>query len=293
MKIIIKFDFQNGWGDTFLSLFDILNCIDYIKKNHPELYVIFLINDLYNINTLKLVLNTEYFEGIVDEFNILNINELFINKNGFGEYKGTKFERIYSGRNDFIKNNIPGIYDVYSEEKSLEYVSNLKIPFLDFTFDNLDERVKYFPIFNESLVERANKFIQENLDYKFESIYYRAINPLNYNNLNNFINKLKSQIDFSKKYFMCSNSALIKKMVKEIGVDVKFFRDLDSHDINHIPNGFVRFGQLAEDAIFPVTEMIILGQSSNIIYSGDIQHVSLFNWYAINVKKVNLTNIIL
>jgi hypothetical protein len=293
MKLLFKFDFANGWGDTFLSLFDIVNCINYVKENYPNFYIIFLINDNNSVDTLKLVLDFEFFNQISDEFNVLSKDSLFKNLNGIGWYKNEKFSRIYSGRNEDTKNNIPGIFDVFCLESNLNEIINLNIPFLNFTFNDIDDRVEYFPIFNKNLINLANDFIKDNFNSGFESIYFRALNPLNYENIDSFKNKLSKFVSKEKKYFMCSNSSLVKKIILDEGYNVIFFRNFKDHNLDHIPNGFTVFGQTVEDAIFPVTEMIILGESSKIIYSGDIQNVSLFNWYAINIKKVNLENIIL
>jgi hypothetical protein len=291
-KLILKFDFRNGWGDTFLSVFDIVNCIKYIKEKYLDIYVIFLINDIHNVNTLSLVLDIDYIKSIADEFYILNKQNAFIAVNGIGVYDNINYIRIYSGRNNNVKNNIPGIFDVYANELFLNEIINLNIPFINFTFNDIDDRVKYFPVFSQNLIKQSKDFIKQHFNNNnFESIYYRALNPINYTNLNTFIYKLKNLVDLNNTYFMCSNSALIKKMVKDSGINVVFYRDLDNHSMNHIPNGFTMYGQTIEDAIFPMTEMIILGESSNILYSGDVSNISLFNWYAINIKKTQLTSI--
>ena len=65
------------------------------------------------------------------------------------------------------------------------------------------------------------------------------------------------------------------------------YRDLENHNPNLISNGFTRYGQTLEEALFVVGELLILSKSKNIYYSGDISFTSLFNWYSINIKKLN------
>jgi hypothetical protein len=69
-KILFKFSFENGWGDTFLSVFDIVNCVDFLKNQYPNFQFILLINDKYNVKTLEEVLNIDFFNEFFDEFKI-------------------------------------------------------------------------------------------------------------------------------------------------------------------------------------------------------------------------------
>jgi hypothetical protein len=132
---------------------------------------------------------------------------------------------------------------------------------------------------------------KNNFNNEFDSIYYRSLNPIDEKKMDWFVKKLEETIDINQTYFMCSNSSVVKKKLLESKIKIKLFRDLDNHDLHHVPNGFVYLGQSIDDAIFAVTELIILSRGKHIYYSGEVNNISLFNWYAINIKKVKLINI--
>lgn len=291
-KILFKFSFENGWGDTFLSIFDIVNCADFIKKTYPDYELELIINDEFNVNTLDKVINLEFFNNFFNEFKILNKDNLFKNLNGFSNYNGVEYKRLYSGRNQNIFNNINGIFDVFIPLKEYENVANLNIPFIDFTFNDVDDRANDFDVFNKDIVTLVDDFISNNLDSDFESIYYRALTPLNHDKIIKFRDEVSKTLDPNKKYFICSNASFVKKVFSELNLNIKMYRDLENHNPNLISNGFTRYGQTLEEALFVVGELLILSKSKNIYYSGDISFTSLFNWYSINIKKVKLTNIV-
>jgi len=292
-KILFKFSFENGWGDTFLSIFDIVNCADFIRKTYPEYELELVINDESNVNTLDKVINIEFFNNLFNEFKILNTDNLFKNLNGFSNYNGVEYKRLYSGRNQEIFNSVNGIFDVFVPLKNYENVSSLNIPFINFTFNDIDDRPKDFDVFNKNIVTLVDDFISNNLDSDFESIYYRALTPLNYDRIMKFRDEVLKTLYPNKKYFICSNASFVKKVFSELNLNIKMYRDLENHNPNLISNGFTKGGQTLEEALFVVGELLILSKSKNIYYSGDISYTSLFNWYSINVKKVKLTNIII
>jgi len=139
-KILFKFSFENGWGDTFLSVFDIVNCVDFLKNQYPNFQFILLINDKYNVKTLEEVLNIDFFNEFFDEFKILNKDNLFVSVNGFSTYGDIEYKRLYSGRNNDVFNDINGIFDVYVPTSNYDDVKNLNIPFIDFTFNDKGKR---------------------------------------------------------------------------------------------------------------------------------------------------------
>jgi len=44
-NIIFHNHFVNGWGDTFLCMLDIINCIDFIKSKFNDYQIIYMINN--------------------------------------------------------------------------------------------------------------------------------------------------------------------------------------------------------------------------------------------------------
>jgi hypothetical protein len=276
-----------------LSIFDIVNCADYIKNNYPDFKLFFYINDRFNTNVLNEVLNINFFESFFSDFKILNSSKLFKNNFGISVFDNIHYKRLYSGRNELIFNNIPGIFDVFVPIEHYEYFQNLKIPFIDFTFDNNDDRVKDFDIFNKKIVNSVNKFVEDNYPNGFESIYYRVVPPINEKRILEFRNVLDKNLTRENKYFLCSNSSFVKRVFSETDLNIIHYKKIENHDLNFIPNGFVLQGLSLENALFAVAEMLILSKGNKIHYCGDMTWVSLFNWYSINIKKVKLNEIII
>lgn len=292
-QLLFKFNYENGWGDTFLSIFDIVNCANYIKNNHPDIKLILYINDKYVSKNLQLVLNMGFFNSLFDEFKILEKHELFTYGSNETTYNDIKYLRLFSGRNEEFRDHTPGIFDVYTDINNYEYFKEINIPFIEFRFDNHDDRPKDFEVFNQDIVDNVNKFINENLSDGFESIYYRSTPPIDKERIIKFKNKLTNELDYDKKYFLCSNSSFVKHIFLDSTLKISLYRPIEKHDINHIPNGFVRYGVSGEDALFAVAELIILSKGNVTHYCGDMSWVSLFNWYSINIKKVKLNEIII
>jgi hypothetical protein len=286
-KIIFNHNFVNGWGDTFLCIFDIINCIDFIRSKFNDYEIIYIINNPYNSVSLEKVLNLEFLNHFVHSFKILNSHETVKINNGKIYYDNITYQRIYSGRNNDVNNNIPGTFDVFIPEQD----EKIDVPFIDFTYNDIDSRPKDFNIFNLDLVNNCNNFVKNNLNEKFDSIFYRALSPINVDKMNNFVNILENTLDLNKTYFMCSNSSVIKEKILQSKINIKLFRDLNNHNKNHVPNGYVKDCASVDDALFAVTEMLILSKGSHIYYSGEINNISLFNWYPINIKKVKLINL--
>jgi hypothetical protein len=289
--ILINFRFEFGWGDTFLNIYNCISLIEYIKQ-HTSLPIHFTINNKKESNALNVVLDLNYFNSICDTFKILNNKNSLNIVNGEVTYELKLFKRIYSLNNPDVNNSIPGGYDVFIEPKNQDYVKSLKIPFNEFKYGVTSKNVKDYPIYKQNLLADTSKFLNQD----FESIYYRCTG--NYFGFSsdiiqaktaNFLSYLTTKLDKTKKYFFCSNSAIIKKLVLEnVDLNIILFRDLDKHDINHMPNGF---SMLDEDAYFAVCEMLILGMSKRIHYSGEQTYISLFNFYPMSVKNVPLINI--
>lgn len=290
-KIIFKFDFENGWGDTFLSIFDTLNCVDYLKKTYPNIEYYFIVNDNFGVNTLDKVVNVESLNSYFERFEIRFKGNFFRPTNGLVNFEGQEYKRIYSGRNPDVLNNTNGIFDVFVPTVKYEEFQSFNIPFLDFTFNDVDDRPKDFDVFSPTIIESVESFIRDNFENGYESIFYRCLPQLNEERVLRFRERLVSTLDPNKKYFICSNSHFVKEKFSETSLNLVMYRDLEKHNPNYIADGFTRFGQTVEEALFVVGEMILLSRGNHIYYGGDMSYRSLFNWYSINVKKVKITDI--
>jgi hypothetical protein len=290
-KVILTYCHYQGWGDSMISIFDILNMTDYLKTHYTDFHITLLINDIGNLEVEKIlneILDLKFFENFFDEFRIQVVSFSAFNNSGTVFLDNEIYKRIYSGRNEEVNNNTPGIFDFYVLQENYEEVKNLNLPLLDFTFDENDDRVKNFPIFKKEILERVDDFIAQNFENEFYSICYRSISPINYQNLNDVASTIKLKLNPNQEYFLCSNSAECKERIKDSGLKIKLIRDVSQHNKNEILNGLSISENKIFDAIHSVCEMIILSKSKKIYYSGELSWVSLFTWYAKNVGKVEL-----
>lgn len=288
--ILVNFRFEFGWGDTFINVYNCISLIKYIKEQ-TDCPVHFTINNKKNSNALNVVLDIDYFNSLCDYFELLNSQKSIDIVNGETIYQGKKFVRVHSLNNSDITNSVPGGFDVFVEPKNTDFIKALHIPYERFRYDMSTQVVSDYPFYKKELYERALNFLK----CEFDSIYYRSTGAIygfdgssGEGKVDRFISYLNS-LDKTKKYFFCSNSAVIKKMVLEkTKLNLVLFRDLNKHDINHLPNGF---SMRDEDAYFAVSEMLIMGQSKHIHYSGEQSYMSLFNFYPVCVKRVRITDI--
>ena len=285
-KIILSYCHYQGWGDSMVSLFDILNLTEYLKNKYSDLHVTLVINDIRNLDVediLNEVFDMNFFRTLFDNILIQKINFNEFNNNGVCNFLGTTYHRVYSGRNYDVKNNTPGIFDVYVDENELDSFTETTQDYLNFTFDEVESReIKKYPIFNQKIIDYVNNFIKEHLTKDFESICYRANNILDETKISNLIKKL----DKRKKYFLSSNSSVIKKTIHDSIPNVKMIRGFDNESY-HL-QGFPVGENKLSDAFFSVCELYMLGEGKKIYYEGELPWVSFFVWYGRNVCKVEL-----
>jgi hypothetical protein len=288
-RFVFKSDFENGWGDTFIGIYDLVNLVDSIRTNHLNSEFTLLINNGHNSNGLNVALDVEFFKDHFNTFKILTGENLIVLKEGTISYENNEYKRIYSGNNHEPMNSVPGCLDVFVLEEQYDDIKNLNINYEQFKFNFSSKNVKDFPVYNKEIVESIEQFISDNFNGDFESIYYRSSATPQISKMESFIQELVNTLDKDKEYFFCSNSALVKQMIMDTDLNIKLFRGLDNHNINHIPNGFVHHGNQKDvDTFFAVGEMIILAKSKVIHYDGEQSYPSLFNWYANVVKDVKL-----
>lgn len=291
-EVIFTYCHYMGWGDSMISIHDILNCAQFLRLKCPDLHLSLIIIDIRNNEVEKIlenILDFNFFTNFFNDFKVIVTSFEEFNNYGCLTQDNENFIRIYSGRNDVLTNNTPGIFDVYCNVKKLKEIEKLRIPFQNFTYDDDEINVDKFPIFNNKILERVENFISENFNSEFSSVCYRSqSSSINYENLNFVKGQLETKFDISKQYFLCSNSSECKLILKECGINFKLFRDVDNHSKNHILDGMSVGEQKIYDSICSVCEMIILSKSNKIYYSGEMGWISYFTWYGRNVEKKEL-----
>jgi hypothetical protein len=95
-------------------------------------------------------------------------------------------------------------------------------------------------------------------------------------------------LDINKKYFLCSNSSEIKKLINESVPNIQMIRGFknDTYNLEGFPVGDKNY----MNAFLSVCELYALGKSKKIYYEGEMPWISFFVWYARNVCKIELAS---
>lgn len=292
-KIVFSYLHYMGWGDTLISLFDILNCTDYIKQKHPDIEITLIINDCASKNINEIfpqVFDVDFFKSFFNNVVIQEKNfHQFSNDNRI-IFDNENFIRIFSGRNGDLIPNIPGIFDVYVNDEFSDDVINLNIPFSDFTFNSHEnEIIKDYPIFNKKIVKIVNDYVNNELNNDFISIHYRigdAPSDDEYNRIDSIKNILNNKLSKNDSHFFLTNHGIVKQKLLSIIPNCKVFVDSESHSDEMI-NGY-RLNQRMglNDSIISIIELLIISKSSMIYTYTDYNWISYFTFYARKVKNV-------
>lgn len=281
--ILFNNDYINGVGDTFASLYKLINCAACIRCLYPEYKLIYLVNSPRNSLSLQYITNFNFLNSLFDEFKVLSYFQQFTVRDNIGNYNGYNFKRLVTDKEPDIN---PGAY-VYVPLDDYNSYQNLNIPFEMFKFQGIDIKPKNFEIIKPDILNNAKAFVQSNFPNGFEAIHFRSDLLVDEKKTFKFRDEVIPYLDKSKSYFMCSNSGFAKRTLLETGFDIKFFKPLSTHD--DVRRMYGGHESEIQSAIECVTEMVILGESSHLYQLSAFSWLSLFTWYAVNVKKVPLT----
>lgn len=299
MKILVNSRQEDGWGDVISSIMSATGFINFIKKNHPQIEVFYFINDNHNLKQLHQILDFDYFNTITNRFGILSGENLIRHLGGYTIFENDRYERAYSVCNHSgINTNVPGKFDIFVPAKDLEEFIKMNLPCENFNWGCFDNRAEYYPIINPIIVKNAEEFVKNNFHEDFESIRWRwswqeteCGVDTQVKKFKEYIKFLESKIDLTKTYFFSSNSRLLKDHINSSKIKVKFFWDLESHKYDNTPVGPLLFDSDVTESIITVTEIMILTFSKKIYYSYCNLPCSLFNWVAINTKKIPMETV--
>ena len=294
MKVLVNSRQEDGWGDVISTIMSATGFINFLKDNHPSVEVFYFINDNHNLGQLQHILDFEYFNTITNRFGILSRENLIGHLGGYTMFEDIRYERAYSVCNHSgINTNVPGKFDIFVIEEDLEEFRRMELPIENFNWSCFDRRAEYYPIINPYIVKQAEEFAKNNFNEDFESIRWRWSWQENECNVENQVEKFKeyikfleNKIDLNKTYFFSSNSRLLKDHINSSKIKVKFFWDLESHKYDNTPVGPLLFDSDVSESIITVTEIMILTFCKKIYYSYCNLPCSLFNWVAINSKKI-------
>jgi hypothetical protein len=299
MKVLINSRQDDGWGDVISTIFQATGFINHLIDNFPNMEVMYFINDNHNLGQLQHILNFEYFESITNRFGILSDENKIQHLGGYTIFEGIRYERAYSVCNySGLNTNVPGKFDIFVLDENKEEFMSLNLPFENFNWHCLDNRAKYYPVINPKIIEKAEEFVKNNFEEDFESIRWRWSWDDRECNIENqekkfkeYIKYLESKVDLRKYYFFSSNSRRLKDIVNSSKIKVKFYWSLDDHSVDNTPVGPLLFDKDISESIITVTEIMILTYCKKIYYSYCNLPCSLFNWVAINSKKIPMETV--
>lgn len=292
-KIIFSYLHYMGWGDSLISLFDILNCSDYIKKKYPDIEITLVVNDCASKNINHIF--PQVFD--VDFFNTF-FNNVIVQEKQFFQFStdnklvfnDENFVRIFSGRNGDLIPNIPGIFDVYVNDEFVDEIKLLEIPFNDFTFNSEDnEVINDYPIFNKKIIKIVDEYVNTELKNDFISIHYRigdAPSDDEYGRIDSIKETLSKKLLTNDCHFFLTNHGVVKQQLLSSIPNCKVFIDSESHS-NEMINGYRPNERMGlNDSIISIIEMLIISKSRIIYTYTDYGWVSYFTFYARKIKNI-------
>jgi hypothetical protein len=279
-----------GWGDLMQRLIPVLNFIDFLKKTQPNIEVYLSIVENQESKYLHNALNLTFFNSFVNHFDLISDPREIFNNYKI-DFLNTKFTKFYSFNSILdVTQKGSGSWNIYIDDDNYENFKTLDLDLLSFNQKNL-ETFNYktldnnFPIFNQELENKAIDFLKNNFIEPFESIFYRSTYELNAELLNKFCEQLKSTLDINKDFFVCSNKGEVKNAFNKAGFKVRSIRNSDTFT-KELGPGVTYFDVKIYE--FLVLETIVLSHSQAIHYCGQVNNISLFNWYPAAVKNVEL-----
>ena len=279
-KLIIYYNYGEGIGDTLISIYDILSLNNFIREEHPNITTELHINYVRPGDNLPYMLNIPFLRSC---FKNVTFNRGLLINNGSLKIGDLEYIRLFSCNNPNVNNSIPGCFDVFCSKQDKLFLSNLSINYSDFVYSLSSSNVIDFPILNNQVFKDANKFVSAEFTEDFEAIFYREFKTVNRPSIDKFIELLIPKLDKSKKYFFCSNSLEIKSIFDDLDFNFTYFRPIDKHPSDRVPDGFSPF---KEDMYYALGDMIVMSKASKI-YSGiSRMHQSLFTFYCSSVKNV-------
>ncbi len=298
-KIIFSYLHYMGWGDSLISLFDIINCVDFIKQKYPDVEISLVVNDCASKNIKHIfpqVFDIDYLNSFFNDVIIQEKNFDQFSVDNKLTFNDENFVRIFSGRNGDLTPNIPGIFDVYVNEEFTNKIKSLDIPFNDFVFNTYEnEIINDYPIFNNKIVKIVDDFVNTELKNDFISVHYRigdAPSDDEYGRIDSVKDILINKLSTNDSHFFLTNHGIVKQKLLPVIPNCKVFIDLESHSDDMI-NGYRPNDRMGlNDSIISIIELLIISKSKIIYTYSDYGWISYFTFYARKVKNVPYKEII-
>jgi len=295
MNLIIQLTFNNGLGNLYCGLINILDLVDKYKKLGYKSKLIFASNGRCGGNKyidfcyFENIFDLEFFKDFFDE--IVNQKDAILQKEHEGlVYHSTQFGPDYPGCHWW------DIFLPKGESLLFERVNGDVSSFLNRSFFP-----KIFPKFSKNVYDNIKNF---QFDLPIENVIH--IRHLDYNiqpedvfkkDVEKIYNFILKQDSF---FYVCSNNQYALDVLSENKkVFVKTFDNLIELPNDHGYNFYhksVDYEILNNRLIDNLSEMVNLSNYSNLYYYSSFSWVSSFLYYSItnnqNQKLIDIKNLI-
>jgi hypothetical protein len=295
MNLVVQITFNNGLGNLYCGLVNILDMVGKYKVLGYRCKLIFASNGCCGGNKyidfcrFESIFDLKFFEKYFDE--IVSLEHSITEK----EYDGLVYHSTQFGP------DYPGCHwwDIFlpnGEKLIFERVNGDVNSFLDKTF-----YPDIFPKFSEIIYDNIKNF-------KFDSTIDNVIQirHFDYNiqpeeSFQNDIMKINNYINKENEYFyVCSNNQYaLDTLSKNEKVFIKTFENLEKLPNDH---GYNFYNKKVSDEILynrlvdNLSEMVNLSRYSNLFYYTSFSWISSFLYYSLvnnkNQKLINIKNII-
>ncbi len=291
MKLLIQLTFNNGLGNLYCGLVEVVNFVNKYKELGYNCELIFASNG--NSGSNKFINFIEI--GEIFDLDILSVFDRvrsIENSISSKEFEGYKYHSTQYGP-DF-----PGahwwdvFFDEFPDEVLPKYAYNMETLFSGQLLS------KYLPKFNGKIYEKVLKFKQENEEVK-NAIQIRyfdyRINPEP--EFKEYMDKLYERVKNSKnKFHVMSNNDFAVSRLKELCNVVTYkFNNVDElpndHGYYFYHKNFDR--EILLDRLYDnIAEMVVLKDYENVYYSTSYSWASTFLYYSkSNNPDLKLINI--
>jgi hypothetical protein len=293
MKLLIQLTFNNGLGNLYCGLVEVINFVSQYKEMGYKCELIFASNGNSGSNKfINFIQLDEIFDiELLNIFDSIRNMEHSISSKEFEGYKyhSTQYGPDYPGAHWWDV-----FFDVFPDEVLPKHPYNME------TLLSGQLVSKYLPKFNNLIYEKVLKFKEKNEDVnnaiQIRYFDYR-INPEP--EFKEYLNKLYEKVKNSNnKFHVMSNNEFAIQQLKKLDNVVTY----DFERCEELPNdhGYYFYHKNFDREILlnrlydNITEMVILKDYENIYYSTSYSWASTFLYYSKsnnpNLKLININS---
>ena len=292
MKILIQLTFNNGLGNLYCGMIEILHFLEHYINQGYQVELVFSSNGSGAGN--KFIGFCE-IEEIFEKEDLKIFSKITNRQNSITtkEYEGYTYHSTQYGPNE------PGVHwwDVFFEELPIDMPP--KNPYNMETLLSGQYKPKFIPRLNKKVYEKVENFIKQN--EKIDGIIqvrYFDLRPTPENDFQDFCFKLKDQISSKpdSKYYVSTHNQFLRNTVSDLSNVILY----DFNNISELPNdhGYYFYNKnfdketLLDRLYDNLAEMVLISKTDNLYYYTSYHWMSTFQYYAKSTnEKMNLTRI--